>query len=187
MPDSVISGFAPGDVIDLPAVSFAGGSVALTGGNELKVAISGTTYALQFDPSQSFSTSGFYLAPDRNGRTDIALGSVVSSGQTVSNTSVTAGNVQAVYGTAIATTVESGGTLLVESGGTASNTIILSGGTLELLSGAEVSGTTISAGGTISVNGTIENEGGTIDIGSGAARSRLPIHHPGDYRRHDRG
>ncbi len=53
MPGNVISGFAPGDTIDLAGVtSSGGGSAVLTAGNVLVVSEGGNSYDLQLDPSR---------------------------------------------------------------------------------------------------------------------------------------
>src|SRR5262249_17233290 len=83
VPSNVISGFTPGDIIDLAEASFvSGGSVTLLSGNVLQVVMNGTTYDLQFDPGQSFAGEQFHLSSDGSGGTDITVtGAVVGSGQ----------------------------------------------------------------------------------------------------------
>ena len=72
MPSAVISGFAPGDTIDLAGVDYdpTSGSATLGAGNVLEVTENGSTYDLQFDPTQIF-TAGFKLSSDGSGGTDI--------------------------------------------------------------------------------------------------------------------
>jgi autotransporter passenger strand-loop-strand repeat protein len=65
-PAYTISGFAPGDTVDLANLAFASSSGAtLSAGNVLHVTGSGgSSINLQFDPSQSFSGDTFHLAQD---------------------------------------------------------------------------------------------------------------------------
>jgi autotransporter passenger strand-loop-strand repeat protein len=82
MPTNVISGFAPGDTIDLAAVTFSsGGGVVVTSGNVLKVKEGGVTYNLQLNPSQNFSEDAFALSSDGTGGTDVTV-SVPSGAET---------------------------------------------------------------------------------------------------------
>jgi hypothetical protein len=74
MPTNVISGFAPGDKLDLAGVAFSStGTVTLTSGNVLKITEGGTTYNLQLNPSQNFSEDAFALSSDGTGGTDVTM------------------------------------------------------------------------------------------------------------------
>jgi hypothetical protein len=71
-PAHVVSGFAPGDTIDLAGVFFtSGGSAALAAGNELQINEGGQTYTLFFDPKQDFSGFVFTWANDGHGGTKV--------------------------------------------------------------------------------------------------------------------
>jgi autotransporter passenger strand-loop-strand repeat protein len=74
MPAGVSSVFAPGDTIDLQGVPYdcQTGATFFENNNTLQVVEDGSTYTLQFDPSQSFS-GGFELSDDGLGGTDIKL------------------------------------------------------------------------------------------------------------------
>ena len=80
----------------------------------------------------------------------------VASGTTVGGLVGVYAGVRTVYGSALSTTVSSGGTETVESGGTASGTTILSGGALEVSSGGTLAGTLLFAGsgGDLRIDGT---------------------------------
>ena len=71
--NATITGFAPGDTIDLTAIQYdPSGSANLVSGNVLDVNEDGNTYTLQFDPTQDFTGDYFHLAPDSGGTgTDI--------------------------------------------------------------------------------------------------------------------
>ena len=152
IPTNVISGFTAGDWIDLAGVGFASnGTVQLTSGNLLQVVESGTTYDVQFNSSQNFAANTFHIAPDGNAisthgpaGTRIGYGQilVVPSGHTVSNVSVTDGNVQDVIGTASNTTVQSGGEEDVF--GKASGIAVSSGGIIVVESGGSALSATIA-------------------------------------------
>jgi autotransporter passenger strand-loop-strand repeat protein len=74
MPSATISGFAPGDTIDLASMNFSsGGAVFLSGSNVLTIVESGGTATLQLDPSQSFSGLSFKLSSDGNSGTVIEV------------------------------------------------------------------------------------------------------------------
>ena len=71
-PNNMISGFAPGDTIDLEQIAFdSSGSVQLLSGNVLQVTENGTTFALNFDPAQNFSGEFFHLRPFGGAGTEI--------------------------------------------------------------------------------------------------------------------
>ena len=72
--NATIDGFAPGDTIDLTAISYdPDGSANLVADNVLDINENGSTYTLQFDPTQDFSGDYFHLAPDNAGTgTDIS-------------------------------------------------------------------------------------------------------------------
>jgi autotransporter passenger strand-loop-strand repeat protein len=84
MPSATISGFTSGDIIDLAAIaSGAGGRAVLASGNVLDVLEGGSTYALQLNPSQSFSGDQFVVTSDGSGGTDVTVvpfSATVSSG-----------------------------------------------------------------------------------------------------------
>lgn len=64
--------------------------------------------------------------------------SIISSGEIVSNTSLSSGDTMTLSGgNAYDTSISSGGQLTVSSGGTVSNTLILSGGQLTLSNGGQ--------------------------------------------------
>jgi autotransporter passenger strand-loop-strand repeat protein len=64
LPTPLISGFAPGDAIDLPGLTYGnGGSVTLQSGNVLRVQENGVVYTLDLDPAQNFSGEVFTLSP----------------------------------------------------------------------------------------------------------------------------
>jgi hypothetical protein len=72
MPGNTISGFAPGETIDLRGVAFQStGTVTLAADNLLKIVENGHTYDLQLNPSQSFTGDVFALKNDGQGGTDI--------------------------------------------------------------------------------------------------------------------
>jgi hypothetical protein len=77
MPANVISGFAPGDTIDLSNVNYdVNGCIALSvvQTNVLTIYENGNSYNLTLDPSQSFADEQFELAPDAGGQgTDITV------------------------------------------------------------------------------------------------------------------
>ena len=65
LPDFTITGIAAGDTIDLTADPYdPNGSANLVSGNVLDVTENGSTYTLQFDPTQDFTGDYFHLAPD---------------------------------------------------------------------------------------------------------------------------
>ena len=66
---ATILGFADGDTIDLTAIQYdpSGSADLVSGTNVLDVNEDGTTYTLQFDPSQDFTGEYFHLAPDSGG------------------------------------------------------------------------------------------------------------------------
>ena len=77
MPTSanVISGFVPGNTIDLAGVSFtSGGSVGLSGHVlEISAGGAGSSFSLHLDPSQSYSGESFKLSADGSGGTEIQI------------------------------------------------------------------------------------------------------------------
>jgi len=76
MPTNTISGFVPGDTINLARVRFdITGSITLKAGNVLEIKENGITYDLNLDPSQSFSGWDFKLSVSSVGHgTNIRLG-----------------------------------------------------------------------------------------------------------------
>ena len=77
-PSGEIHGFAPGDRIELGTVLFdPAGALELRQSNILRIVENFTTYELDFDPAQSFSSSLFRLSSNNSGGTEVT---VVSSG-----------------------------------------------------------------------------------------------------------
>src|SRR5262249_8767717 len=128
----------------------------------------GITDSLQLDPSLNYSGS-LHLVQDQFGGTQVAIGQIatVSSGTSVSNTTVSSGDFEDVFGGAVSMTVVSGGAQTVFSGGIASATlvsggaervygsdtgaIVSSGGRLGVFSGGTATGATIGVGGLLNV------------------------------------
>ena len=138
-----ISGFTPGETIDLRGVSGGNaGSATLSPGNLLTVFEGGSSFALQLDPVQGFG--GFAVVDDGSGGTDVLSLApvVVSGGQTLV---VSAGQ------TLIGAYVQSGGTLEVASGGNVFGTQISSGGREIVDSGGSDDGTLVYGGGSQTV------------------------------------
>jgi autotransporter passenger strand-loop-strand repeat protein len=167
MPTGVISGFALGDMIDLPGVAFSPGDTVAFSSGVLTVSAGGSQYLLSFG---SVSGGSFHLSPD--GINDAATGlggtlvgydqiTSVASGVTSSGGSAGFATVQVVAsgGTAVGTTVASGGEQDVF--GTASRTVL---GGLEVVYGKD-SGATVNAGGDqyVYAGGTATNA--TVDNG----------------------
>jgi autotransporter passenger strand-loop-strand repeat protein len=122
MPTNTISGFIPGDTIDLASIAYsAAGGVSLQSGNILLVNEDGSTFTIDLDPSQSFTGDRFQLSSDSAGGTLITEQPpiVVSSGVTSTGITVLSGGSETVLsgGTASATTIGSGGTETVSAGG----------------------------------------------------------------------
>ena len=70
MPANTISGFVAGDSFDLTGVAFdSGGTAIVLSGNILEITESGSSYDLQLDPLQDFSTHTFQLRNDGFGDT----------------------------------------------------------------------------------------------------------------------
>ncbi len=88
---SVISGFTSGDQIDFEDLNFSAGVATIFDGidNVLQVIGSGTTYRIQFDPSQNFS-GGFQVASDGADGTVVTLVPHVVTGYTTTASGGTA-------------------------------------------------------------------------------------------------
>jgi autotransporter passenger strand-loop-strand repeat protein len=72
---AMISGFTPGDTIDLSAVGFdINGSITLLANNVLEIKENGHTYDLDFNISQNFAGWDFRLSTDSATGTNIRLG-----------------------------------------------------------------------------------------------------------------
>jgi autotransporter passenger strand-loop-strand repeat protein len=169
MPLDVLSGFTFGGTIDLAGISStSGGSAGITSGNQLQVNEGGNTYSLQLDPAANYSGAVFQLTPDSGSGTSVILEQIttVSSGQTVSNASLTVASFQEVYGTAVGTIVSNGGEQDVYQGGTASGTTVSSSGLQDVFFGGEALGGTIKSAGHQNVSsgglasGTVINASG---------------------------
>jgi autotransporter passenger strand-loop-strand repeat protein len=75
MPTAVISGWRPGDTIDLTSVSFStSGSITLKSGNVLEIKENGSTCDFNLDPSQNFAGWDLKLSSDGATGTNIRLG-----------------------------------------------------------------------------------------------------------------
>ncbi|HEV8679644.1 MAG TPA: hypothetical protein VGQ90_09740 [Stellaceae bacterium] len=169
-----ISGFTPGETIDLRGVGGGNaGSVTLDAGNLLTVFEGGSSYALQLDPAQSFG--GFGLVADGFGGTDIlslapvvvsaGVPFVVSAGQTLIGVLVESGGVLEVGPGAqvFGTQISAGGTEIIDSGGFDSGTLVFSGGLQIVSLGGTALDTTLEGAATQTVFGSA---GGTTVSGS---------------------
>jgi hypothetical protein len=69
LPGAIISGFAPGDTIDLSGIANVGGSHADMDHttNVLTITEGGQTFTVDFDPHQDFTGDTFQLVSDHNG------------------------------------------------------------------------------------------------------------------------
>ncbi len=68
--DGAISGFPPGDTVDLPCMSFSSnGTVALRSGNALQIAENSSSFKIDLDPAQNFAGDVLHLVNDGNGGT----------------------------------------------------------------------------------------------------------------------
>jgi len=84
LPTNTVSGFVPGDVIDLAGVGFdSNGTATLTSGNVLQISENSQVYQLQLDPSASFSSEEFVLSSDGSGGSDLRVVNVVHVPRTV--------------------------------------------------------------------------------------------------------
>jgi autotransporter passenger strand-loop-strand repeat protein len=158
---ATISGFAPGNTIDLTGLSYAAGVAdTLQSDNVLQITDGGESYDLYFDPLQDLTQGQFVLLPATSGGIQIKLYAqttvgnsqqlTVQSGQADAGVTVTQGGALTIAsgGTVDGTVVDPGGT--ENDSGTTSNTT-LSGGLENLFSGGVASGTTVSSGGEQSV------------------------------------
>jgi hypothetical protein len=72
LPTTTISGFVPGDTLDLTSIAFdSTGSAPLGPGNVLQIVENGGTHTINLDPSQNFSGDIFQLSSDAAGGTVI--------------------------------------------------------------------------------------------------------------------
>ena len=87
MPSAIISGLAPGDIIELENVPFDSHAYTLLQtsnnlvqlNNVLQVVANAQTYSLNLDPSQKFS-GGFFLSAAADGGTDITVAPLLVAG-----------------------------------------------------------------------------------------------------------
>ena len=117
-----------------------GGFIVLSGGVAIDTTVSGGTGV----------NTGSYMTVDSGG----TASGIVLVGPTPAGSSFYEA-VAVVFGSAVDTTVSSGGSEQIESGGTATGTVIEAGGGQLLYSGAVVSDTTVSSGGNQYVDGGI--------------------------------
>jgi autotransporter passenger strand-loop-strand repeat protein len=157
MPAATISGFAPGDTIDLTGLNRNGATYTLRPGNVFHIVVAGgQSYDLDFDPSQNLTVGQFEFSPGAGGGIQIAIAAqtTVGNGQTVTvqNGQTQAGITVAANGLLM---IDPGGTVdgtNVDTGGTVNDTgttleSIVSGGLEVLFSGGTASATTVSRGG----------------------------------------
>ncbi|MBV9825374.1 MAG: DUF4214 domain-containing protein [Alphaproteobacteria bacterium] len=80
MPANTISGFVPGDMVDLADVTYdSAGNVTLPGADILQIEENGTNYDLDLDPSQNFEGDVFQLTADTGNGTDVLVLTPVES------------------------------------------------------------------------------------------------------------
>ena len=177
-----ISGIGTTDVIDLASIPFnAAGTVQIQSGNLLDVTENNSSYFIQLDQAQNLSGLNFRLLGDGSGGSDILVlsGAVVSSGQSVSGTSVSNGSDQDVFGTAVSTIVSGGGLQTVESGGIASAAIVSSAGAQIVFSGGLASGGSILTNASQTLSGGVASSttvsGGTEIISAGGIASAVNV------------
>jgi autotransporter passenger strand-loop-strand repeat protein len=171
---ATISGFGPGDVIDITAfgaASFTSVTSVISGGNTYLTVSSGTGT----ESSETFEFAGtnpgvFLSSNDAAGHVEIA----------VSVTSITSAVTVNSGASLVNFVVTSGGALTVASGATVSNgdvtsgALILSGGTdIHTLIGP--SGTETAAGSGAVVSGASILSGGVITVSSGASTSNVNL------------
>jgi T5SS/PEP-CTERM-associated repeat protein/autotransporter passenger strand-loop-strand repeat protein len=161
-----ISGFAPGDTIDLPNVAYdpSASAPTLSTDNVLGFTENGQQYSFNLDPNQYFYSATFTLAPGQGNGTDVTVAEAPVS------TFLPIPPGETAYGL----TVASGGTVEVQSGGALDGGTVDSGGSLNIDSGASASGVTVEDGGTQYVapggtaNDTILTDPGTQIVAAGA-------------------
>ena len=178
-PANVISGFAPGDLIDLPAVAYdSNGTLTLLSGNTLALSAGGKVYDFDFDPAQSFAGEQFGFAADSGGGTEIALtGASVGAGQVATigagqqgfGIDVLSGGIGVVFGTETGGSVGFAGQEYAESGGITSALTVLSGADEFIEAGGTASGSVDLGSQEIYgvAAGTVISAGGRIDLFSG--------------------
>jgi autotransporter passenger strand-loop-strand repeat protein len=204
MPGDVVSGFLPGArFIFLAETPYASsGSATVLAGNVLQVKEGAVTDDLQLDPSVNYSAlfaagNSLVLLPHSGGDTLVTIGQVVtvSSGTGITGSTISSGIIEEIFGSAVSTTVVSGGTQVVFAGGTASATVLsgadefvygtdtsttlVSGATLWVETGATASGDTVGNGGSEQVysgavvSSATVNEGGLLNLLGGTAYNTL--------------
>jgi len=68
IPTNSISGFAPGDIIDLSGISYdSGGTAKIEANNVLQITEGGNTYDFHLDPTQNFAGEYFHFRADSGG------------------------------------------------------------------------------------------------------------------------
>jgi autotransporter passenger strand-loop-strand repeat protein len=74
MPLAAISGFSPGDTIDLTGIAYSSaGTVTVGAGNVLQISENGSTYDMVLAPGQHFRSEIFELSADSHGGTMVGL------------------------------------------------------------------------------------------------------------------
>jgi autotransporter passenger strand-loop-strand repeat protein len=189
---ATLSGFGPGDVIDITAFGAASGAVVtsvLSGGNTYVTVSSGTGS----ESAETFEFAGsnpgsFISSNDANGHVELTVSvTKVTTDLTVSSATSL---VNFTVGSGASVTVASGGTVsngsvisgaVVVSGGTDSHTIIGQGGTETLTgSGAVDSGGIVTSGGSVTViSGAttidVTLAGGNLTAGSGTTQDPMTV------------
>jgi len=105
MPSNLIDGFTPIDTFDLANVAFASGATAtVSAANVLHISENGSTYSLQLNPAENFSTASFFVGSDGNGGSFIGElpPAVTATNQVVGyNQSVPLSNIFTVAGSGV--------------------------------------------------------------------------------------
>jgi autotransporter passenger strand-loop-strand repeat protein len=156
VPGNTISGWTPGDIIDLTSVGYdSSGTAHLLSNNVLEITESSGTFDLNLDQHQLFLSEQFGLTSDGSGGTEVVL----TQTPLTSAATVTSGFV--VYGV----TLGAGGALNVASGATASGTNVSASGSVIVQAGGTVSGGTVSSGGKITISNGGSAAGATVSDG----------------------
>jgi autotransporter passenger strand-loop-strand repeat protein len=170
------------DVIDLKDIAFASATESYSGtatGGILTVS-DGVGDSAHISLVGNYLNSTFTLSSDGHGGTFVvdppitpdpsvtnSSGQNIAAGQTVNDATISAGNVQHDFGTAAETTINNGGSQIVEAAGVANNTTINGGGSEVVCAGGTLNGAALN-GGTLELQNEALTGSSTIDfLGSG--------------------